>query len=104
MTGRIRPQVPCGADAHAPSFVPGEAIGANCVVGDILEHWPGALETFLDFGFRPLANPLLRRTLARRVTIAQACRLLGVGEADLLAALNAAQVRQSGGRRALPVV
>jgi hypothetical protein len=103
MTGRIKPNTGC-MDAHTSSFVPGEPIGEDCVVGDLLDKWPGAIETFLHFGFRPLANPLLRRTLARRVTIAQACRVLGVVQADLLAALNAAQVLQFGGRRSLPVV
>jgi hypothetical protein len=104
MTGRIKPQARCAADAPASSFVPGGPIEANCVVGDILEHWPGALETFLHFGFRPLMNPVLRRTLARRVTIAQACRVVGVVEADLLTALNAAQARELGGRGPLPIV
>jgi hypothetical protein len=63
-------------------------IGANDLVGDVIARHPELLPTFQAFGFRPLANPLLRRTMARRVTIAQACRLAGVDERDLLAALN----------------
>ena len=47
-------------------------------VGEVLDRYPDLLDTFLAFGFTPLANPVLRRTLARYVTIAQACRRLQV--------------------------
>lgn len=104
MAGRIKPPSVRHNARHGAGFVPGEPIEAQHVVGEILEQWPGALETFVGFGFRPLANPLLRRTLARRVTIAQACRLLGVPQPELLTALNAEQARQLGGRRPLPFV
>jgi hypothetical protein len=105
MAVRIKPQLAgCGGHHGRASWTPGEPIEAVHVVGEILEQWPGAVETFIRFGFRPLANPLLRRTLAGRVTIAQACRLLGVSLAELLAALNTAQPRQFGGRRPLPVI
>jgi hypothetical protein len=63
-------------------------IRATHLVGDVIAGHPELLPIFQAFGFRPLANPLLRRTLARRVTIAQACRLVGVNERELLAALN----------------
>ena len=44
---------------------------------------------FLEFGFRPLANPVLRRTAARGVTIGLACRIVGADQTAFLAALNA---------------
>ena len=46
------------------------------------------LDTLLALGFRPLANPLLRRTVARSVTVGQACRQLGLDTEGVLAALS----------------
>jgi hypothetical protein len=56
------------------------------------------LPTFIDFGFRPLSNSHLRRTLARGVTVRQACRLMGVNEASFLDALNQAPEEIATGR------
>lgn len=67
----------------------GGPIVAGNSVGDVLAVYPGLLETFLEFGFKPLVNPVARRTLARRVTIETAARALGANLANLLAALNA---------------
>ena len=58
-------------------------------VSDILDRQPDLLPVFVVFGFRPLANPVLRRTAARGVTIDLACRIAGVDRPALLAALNA---------------
>jgi hypothetical protein len=49
------------------------------------------LETFLALGFRPLANPLLRKTVARHVSIGQACRQLGREPGEVVEALNQAR-------------
>jgi hypothetical protein len=73
-------------------------------VGEILDHYPELLETFLAFGFKPLANPILRRTIARYVTLAQACRQLRLDLESFLAALNAQREPQATGRRSLPVL
>src|SRR5262249_44828933 len=70
------------------AYRPGEPVEAGHRVGEVLDHNPGLLETFVALGFRPLANPLLRRTLARRVTIGRACRLLGLEAEGVLVALN----------------
>jgi hypothetical protein len=83
MAGRYSVAAPA-----APSAATGP-LTAGHLVGDVLDHHPGLLPTFVAFGFRPLLNPVLQRTLTRRVTIAQACRVTGVNAADLLAALNA---------------
>jgi hypothetical protein len=79
-------------------------IAAGHRVGHVLERYPGLLDTFLTLGFRPLANPILRRTVARLVTIEQACRQESKELGSVLAALNAARARATGGRRQLPVV
>jgi hypothetical protein len=64
-------------------------VGPEDYVADILDRQPDLLPVFLEFGFRPLANPILRRTVARGVTIGTACRLVGVDQGNFLAAVNA---------------
>jgi hypothetical protein len=71
-------------------FVPGRPVEAGHTVGDVLDRHPELLTTFVDLGFRPLANPLLRKTVARHVTVAQACRQLGREPGEVVAALNRA--------------
>jgi hypothetical protein len=77
-----------------PATVADGSIVAGDRVSAVLEREPELLETFLAFGFRPLANPLLRRMMARHVTIAAACRHMGVALEPFLAALNEPRVRQ----------
>jgi hypothetical protein len=76
----------------------GEApVGPDDRVGAVLDRHPELLHTFLSFGFRPLANPLLRRTLAAHVSLREACGFLGVDLAQLLAALNVARRAEPAG-------
>jgi hypothetical protein len=58
------------------------------LVGEVLDRHPQLLPTFVAFGFRPLLNPVMQRTLTRHVTIGQACRVAGVDSESLLTALN----------------
>jgi hypothetical protein len=83
---------------------PGEPVGLRHRVADVLDRDPELLDVFLSFGFRPLANPVLRRTLGRTVTIAQACRLMGRDPNALLDALNTARRKPAGRKLALPVL
>jgi hypothetical protein len=57
-------------------------------VGDVLAHYPQSLEVFLRHGFMPLRNPVLRKTLARAITIEQACRRENVDMTDLIGELK----------------
>jgi hypothetical protein len=68
-------------------------IAAATSVGDLLIAYPGLLPVFLRHGFAPLANPLLRRTLARGVSVAQACRMHGVDLEGFLGQLSDARTR-----------
>jgi hypothetical protein len=79
-----------GAAEESEPYVLGSSLTAGCRVGEVLDAYPALLDTFRGLGFRPLANPLLRRTVARRVTIGQACRHLGLDEVEVLANLNRA--------------
>ena len=61
-------------------------------VADVLAHYPPSLQIFLRHGFGPLANPVLRRTMARVVTVEQACRREGVDLAELLGELRSVEI------------
>jgi hypothetical protein len=87
MSGRAREK---GTPDPVLPYRAGEPIEAGHRVGAVLDHHPALLDTFIALGFRPLANRLLRRTVARRVTIAQACRHLGLDPVTVVAALNRA--------------
>jgi hypothetical protein len=85
MAGRAHLRPP----ASVPG-VPGAPIEVWHTVGEVLQRHPELLQTFLALGFRPLANPILRKTVARHVSIAQACRHLGREPGQVLEALNQA--------------
>jgi hypothetical protein len=75
------------AEPSAATARPGR-ITADMRVAEIAEWYPALLDIFERYGFKELRNPLLRRTLARRVTVRMACELKHVPEEKLLAALN----------------
>jgi hypothetical protein len=90
MNGRVT----AGAmEATAPMLMPGEPIMALHRVGTVLDVYPELEGMLISYGFTPLANPVLRRTLAPRVTLAQAARLKDMDADALVAALNAARGR-----------
>jgi hypothetical protein len=59
-------------------------------VGHVVEWFPQTLPVFIERGFAPLASPLLRRTVARAVTIRRAAAQHGIDADGLLEELNAA--------------
>jgi hypothetical protein len=75
--------------AAAPPAAWPRTVGPGDYVADVLDRQPDLLPVFLEFGFRPLAHPVLRRTVARGVTVAFACRIAGADLGTFLAALNA---------------
>lgn len=85
--------------AASVALDPTRPIVAEDRVGDVLTQHPRLLDTFVAFGFTPLRNPLLRKTLARRVTIAQACRMMDVEILKLLETLNARRTEQPASTR-----
>jgi hypothetical protein len=88
MAGRAR--LRGAAENAGMPWAPGEPIERRHIVADVLDRYPALLRTFVELGFRPLANPLARRTLARLVTVETACRRLGLDVEEVLAALNRA--------------
>lgn len=100
MSGRVRLRQRNPLHVHTP----GSAIDAQHFVGEVLEHHPELLETFVGLGFQPLANPFLRQTVARFVTIEQACRHLGRDTVEVVTALNRGRKKNERGRMDLPLV
>jgi hypothetical protein len=90
--------------SSATRLLPGEPIRAAHRVGEVLDRYPHLLPTFLSFGFTPLANPRVRQTLARRVTLGWACRFGGVDCERLLDALNRNRPKGANLRVALPLL
>jgi hypothetical protein len=78
-----------GWAAESSPFASPQMVGPGDYVTDILERHPDLLAVFLEFGFRPLAAPILRRTAVRGMTIALACRIVGTDLTTFLAAVNA---------------
>jgi uncharacterized protein involved in response to NO len=65
-------------------------------VGAVLARYPEALEIFIKRGFTPLRNPVLRQTMARAITIEQACRREDVDMNELLDELRRLQETSNG--------
>jgi hypothetical protein len=63
-------------------------ITAETRVAEIVDRDPRFLDVFDRFGFKELRNPLLRQTLARRITVRMACEMKHVPEKELLDALK----------------
>ncbi|HXX93667.1 MAG TPA: DUF1858 domain-containing protein [Planctomycetota bacterium] len=66
----------------------GGPITAERTVASLADEFPEVLEVFEEFGFKELKNPLLRNTLARRVTVRMACDLKHVDLETFLGSLR----------------
>lgn len=47
-------------------------------VAQVVENHPELLDILVELGFKPLANPIMRQTVGRRVSIKQGAKLNGV--------------------------
>ena len=75
-------------ESSAFTFTEHPDITPNTKVGEVLSHYPQSLEIFVRRGFPLLRNPVLRKTMARAITIDQACRREGVDVVGLLSELR----------------
>lgn len=86
MSGRLKPK------ANEPESSSGDAadgvIGGRSTVAGVLDQYPLLLDTFVAHGFKMLSNPRLRKSIARVVTIEQACRRMDVDCDEFVATLN----------------
>ncbi len=69
----------------APATIP---IAADVNVARLIAAHPEALPILVEAGFTPLANPVLRRTLARAVTLREACRMRSIDLEGILERLR----------------
>ena len=76
----------------ADSTVAGDVIRPDSTVAGVLERYPLLIDTFVAYGFKMLSNPRLRRSIARIVTIEQACRRMDVDCRQFIKALNEKKV------------
>lgn len=95
---------PAEAPGDDQPLMPNEPIQGLHRVGEALDRYPQLLPTFLAFGFKPLASPWLRHTLAQRVTISRACGIVGVDAVAFLMRLNQERTKIAGTRFSLPVL
>ena len=84
----------------APAGACGQAsLTLTARVADIAEAYPQTIPVFLRFGFSMITNPLMRRTVARSITLEQACRLRRVDCDEFLLALRQAAAPAPGANR-----
>jgi len=77
---------------HHPDGPRPDRIEAEHCVADVLDWFPEVEPVLVQHGFTALRQPLLRRTIARQVTIAQAAKVRMIEVNELLGWLNAAIV------------
>ena len=53
-------------------------IDLNVPVAEVVDQHPEGLDLLVELGFTPLANPLMRQTLGRTVSIAQGAKMKGI--------------------------
>jgi len=63
-------------------------IQENMIVGYVLDTYPETLDIFLKFGFTPLKDPVLRKTMPYKLTIEQACKMHNIDIDNLIRSLN----------------
>ena len=64
-------------------------ITGNHKVAQVIEWYPATIDVLVRHGFTQITNPVMRRTVARVVSLAQAAEMKGVDLEKLLADLNA---------------
>ena len=57
-----------------------EEITEGTNVAKLLKAYPESLKILVKYGFSPLENPVMRRTLARTITLKGAKKLLGMSD------------------------
>ena len=91
MAGRIVPNQ--AAEPNPQLSLKAREIRSSDTVAAVLESEPGLLDVFLTAGFTHLSSPYARQTVARVVTLEQACRRTGRDIQPFLTDLNQARDR-----------
>jgi len=57
-------------------------INENTNVGKLIEKYPEAIEILASYGFTPLKNPVLRKVLAKTISLGRAKMLKGLSDEE----------------------
>lgn len=63
-------------------------ITRDSIVSNVLEAHPELEGIFVEFGFTKIVNPVMRKTVAKHVTLNMACGMKGVDIEEFLKTLN----------------
>jgi len=66
---------PAAVVKEVPAEESAPAITAELTVARLVDAYPKALDVLLEMGFAPMANPALRNSLGKRVTLRQAAQI-----------------------------
>ncbi|HWR82775.1 MAG TPA: DUF1858 domain-containing protein [Candidatus Deferrimicrobium sp.] len=64
-----------------------DKIAQTTSVYELTEAFPGAIAILKELGFAPIANPVLRKTVARKINLAQAAKIKRMDPAELVRAI-----------------
>lgn len=53
-------------------------VDLNRPVKQVLDSYPELLDILVDLGFKPLANPAMRQSVGKVVTLKQGCKLINL--------------------------
>lgn len=61
----------------------------NKSVYQLTEEYPQLIEIMISFGFKDIANPVVRKTAGKLMTLEKGCRMKGLNMKDLVERLKA---------------
>ena len=64
-------------------------IDVSIPVAEVVDKHPEVLEILVELGFKPLANPLMRNTVGRKVSLKQGSKLEGTPMDKIVRTLEA---------------
>ena len=64
-------------------------IDVSIPVAEVVDKHPEVLEILVELGFKPLANPLMRNTIGRKVSLKQGSKLEGTPMDKIVRTLEA---------------
>ncbi len=74
---------------HSMEVVMDNIIDVSIPVAEVVDKHPEVLEILVELGFKPLANPLMRNTVGRKVSLKQGSKLEGTPMDKIVRTLEA---------------
>lgn len=57
-------------------------------VHSLIEQHPDLLDILVELGFTPLANPAMRNTIGKTISLKQGCKIIRIDETELINTLR----------------